>query len=72
MCKETINSREGWLSGSDPLQLAMGRVCADGRVTELELFSNHLVGTLPSQLAMLSNLRLFRASGAANRGRISA
>ena len=60
----------GWLSGSDVCSWQWV-VCADGRVTELELYSNHLVGTLPSQLALLSNLRHFRAAGAANRGRIS-
>jgi LysM repeat protein len=51
----TWTNRTGWLATNAPCSW-YGVTCTSGRVTQLVLGNNNLIGTLPSQLGSLTNL----------------
>ncbi|GAA4409267.1 hypothetical protein GCM10023187_32300 [Nibrella viscosa] len=58
------STNTNWLSGCDPCSGGWyGITCTDGRVSQIDLNTNRLSGTLPSSLSALTSLQQLRLFG---------
>ncbi|GAB3707639.1 hypothetical protein GCM10027592_41970 [Spirosoma flavus] len=61
-------NKTGWLSGCDPCtgnggQPWFGLACRNGRVSQIVLYNNNLVGNLPASLSALTGLQVLQING---------